>query len=68
SLAEVRYEICRRDHEAHWKHTGRSPEEDRKTHRKNTGGYQIGGRFYLHPKKIDSGCRCASRRRTREWT
>ncbi|RZR71567.1 hypothetical protein BHM03_00005908 [Ensete ventricosum] len=22
----------------------------------------------LHPKKIDSGCRCASRRRTRKWT
>ncbi|RWW42239.1 hypothetical protein BHE74_00052227 [Ensete ventricosum] len=26
------------------------------------------GRFDLHPKKIDSGCRCASRRRTRKWT
>ncbi|RZS11229.1 hypothetical protein BHM03_00042534 [Ensete ventricosum] len=26
------------------------------------------GRFDLHPKKIGSGCRCASRRRTRKWT
>ncbi|RRT31631.1 hypothetical protein B296_00057432 [Ensete ventricosum] len=26
------------------------------------------GRFDLHPKKIDSGCRCASRRRTQKWT
>ncbi|RRT59707.1 hypothetical protein B296_00029800 [Ensete ventricosum] len=24
--------------------------------------------FGPHPKKIGSGCRCASRRRTREWT
>ncbi|RWW45027.1 hypothetical protein BHE74_00049166 [Ensete ventricosum] len=24
--------------------------------------------FDLHPKKIGSGCRCASRRRTRKWT
>ncbi|RWW11512.1 hypothetical protein GW17_00024875 [Ensete ventricosum] len=24
------------------------------------------GRFDLHPKKIGSGCRCASRRRTRK--
>ncbi|RRT61836.1 hypothetical protein B296_00018042 [Ensete ventricosum] len=24
--------------------------------------------FDLHPKKMGSGCRCASRRRTREWT
>ncbi|RWW76020.1 hypothetical protein BHE74_00015921, partial [Ensete ventricosum] len=23
--------------------------------------------FDLHPKKIGSGCRCASRRRTRKW-
>ncbi|RWW35765.1 hypothetical protein BHE74_00059264 [Ensete ventricosum] len=28
----------------------------------------IGGRFGLHLKKIGSGRRCASRRRTREWT
>ncbi|RWV89790.1 hypothetical protein GW17_00048049 [Ensete ventricosum] len=26
------------------------------------------GRLDLHPKKIGSGCRCASRRRTRKWT
>ncbi|RRT42720.1 hypothetical protein B296_00039403 [Ensete ventricosum] len=26
------------------------------------------GRFDLHPKKISSECRCASRRRTRKWT
>ncbi|RRT77035.1 hypothetical protein B296_00015574 [Ensete ventricosum] len=26
------------------------------------------GRFDLHLKKISSGCRCASRRRTRKWT
>ncbi|RWW55106.1 hypothetical protein BHE74_00038270 [Ensete ventricosum] len=25
------------------------------------------GRFDLHPKKIGSGCWCASRRRTRKW-
>ncbi|RZR88806.1 hypothetical protein BHM03_00016441 [Ensete ventricosum] len=25
-------------------------------------------RFDLHPKKIGSGCRCASRMRTRKWT
>ncbi|RZS24575.1 hypothetical protein BHM03_00057654 [Ensete ventricosum] len=25
-------------------------------------------RLDLHPKKISSGCRCASRRRTRKWT
>ncbi|RRT32355.1 hypothetical protein B296_00045587 [Ensete ventricosum] len=25
-------------------------------------------RFDFHPKKINSGWRCASRRRTREWT
>ncbi|RZS24535.1 hypothetical protein BHM03_00057615 [Ensete ventricosum] len=25
------------------------------------------GRFDLHPKKICSRCRCASRRRTRKW-
>ncbi|RRT34290.1 hypothetical protein B296_00045244 [Ensete ventricosum] len=42
-LAEVRYEIRRRDREARWEHTGRSPEEDRKTHRKNAGGCRIGG-------------------------
>ncbi|RRT48935.1 hypothetical protein B296_00005892 [Ensete ventricosum] len=36
--------------------------------RKNAGGCRIGGRFGLHPKKIGSGRRCASRRRTREWT
>ncbi|RZS17457.1 hypothetical protein BHM03_00049594 [Ensete ventricosum] len=28
----------------------------------------ICGRFDLHLKKIDSGCRCASRRRTWKWT
>ncbi|RWW59581.1 hypothetical protein BHE74_00033477 [Ensete ventricosum] len=28
----------------------------------------LGYRFGLHPKKIGSGCWCASRRRTREWT
>ncbi|RWW00168.1 hypothetical protein GW17_00036881 [Ensete ventricosum] len=61
-------EIRRRDREAHWEHVGRSPEEDRKTHRKNGKDCRISGRFGLHSKKIDSGCRCASRRRTREWT
>ncbi|RRT33557.1 hypothetical protein B296_00056114 [Ensete ventricosum] len=40
----------------------------RKTCRKNVGGYRICGRFGLHPKKIGSGHRCTSRRRTREWT
>ncbi|RWW73551.1 hypothetical protein BHE74_00018564 [Ensete ventricosum] len=34
----------------------------RMTYRKNDKG------FGLHPKKIGSGHRCASRRRTREWT
>ncbi|RZR78764.1 hypothetical protein BHM03_00004289, partial [Ensete ventricosum] len=37
--------------------------EDRRTCRKITGVY---GRFDLRPKKIGSGCRCASRRRTRK--
>ncbi|RWV99152.1 hypothetical protein GW17_00037958 [Ensete ventricosum] len=55
----------RRDREAGWEHAGRSIEEDRKTHHKNAGGCQIGGRFGLHPKKGE--CRCASRRRTWEW-
>ncbi|RRT34124.1 hypothetical protein B296_00049995 [Ensete ventricosum] len=36
--------------------------------RKNAGGYRIGRRFGLHLKKIGSGRRCASRRRTQEWT
>ncbi|RWW50971.1 hypothetical protein BHE74_00042718, partial [Ensete ventricosum] len=94
--------------EARWEHTGKSLEEDHKTHRKNIGGCRIGGKitfprfstvelsvsddstdraletgllsalsavepprpigFGLHPKKIGSGHRCASRRRTREWT
>ncbi|RZS19488.1 hypothetical protein BHM03_00051742 [Ensete ventricosum] len=40
-------------------------EEDRRTYRKIVGGCQ---RFDLHPKKIDSGCRYASRRRTQKWT
>ncbi|RRT43430.1 hypothetical protein B296_00012499 [Ensete ventricosum] len=26
------------------------------------------GRFDFHSKKIGSGCRCVSRRRTRKWT
>ncbi|RRT75053.1 hypothetical protein B296_00011910 [Ensete ventricosum] len=39
-----------------------------KTHRKNAEGCRIGGRFDLQLKKIGSRCRCASRRRTREWT
>ncbi|RRT58420.1 hypothetical protein B296_00002160 [Ensete ventricosum] len=39
--------------------------EDQRTCRKITG---VWGRFDLHPKKISSGCRCASRRRTRKWT
>ncbi|RWV90650.1 hypothetical protein BHE74_00028916 [Ensete ventricosum] len=69
--------VRQRDREARWEHVGRSPEEDRKTHRKNVGGYQISGRFLvaellgmygLHSKKISSGCRYASRRRTWEWT
>ncbi|RWV81884.1 hypothetical protein GW17_00056660 [Ensete ventricosum] len=46
-------------------------EEDWKTCRKITGGCRniresVG--FDLYPKKISSGCRCASRRRTRKWT
>ncbi|RZR81358.1 hypothetical protein BHM03_00007556 [Ensete ventricosum] len=39
-------------------------EEDRRTCRKIIEVY---GRFDLHPKKIGSGCRCASRR-TQKWT
>ncbi|RWW17140.1 hypothetical protein BHE74_00054063 [Ensete ventricosum] len=39
--------------------------EDRRTCRKIA---RVCGRFDLHPKKIGSGCRCASRRRTRKWT
>ncbi|RWV91856.1 hypothetical protein GW17_00045818 [Ensete ventricosum] len=40
-------------------------EEDQRTCHKIAGVY---GRFDLHPKKIGSGRRCASRRRTRDWT
>ncbi|RRT77024.1 hypothetical protein B296_00000802 [Ensete ventricosum] len=29
---------------------------------------EVCGRFDLQPKKIGSGCQCASRRRTRKWT
>ncbi|RRT63420.1 hypothetical protein B296_00029098 [Ensete ventricosum] len=35
--------VRRRNWEAHWEHTGRSPEEDHKTRRNNVGGYWIGG-------------------------
>ncbi|RWV86021.1 hypothetical protein GW17_00052130 [Ensete ventricosum] len=59
---------CREDREARYEHIGRLLEEDHRTRRKNAEGYRIGGRSGLHPKKIDSGRRCASRRRTREWT
>ncbi|RRT42980.1 hypothetical protein B296_00021955 [Ensete ventricosum] len=34
---------------------------------KLAGSCQIGRRFGLHPKKIDNGRQCASRRRTQEW-
>ncbi|RRT52355.1 hypothetical protein B296_00050525 [Ensete ventricosum] len=65
-LTGVRYEIRRRDQEAHWEHVGRLSKEDYRTHHKNAEGCRIGGRFGLHPKKIGSGCRYASRRRTLE--
>ncbi|RRT36438.1 hypothetical protein B296_00046239 [Ensete ventricosum] len=42
-LAKSSLGVCRRDREARWKHVGRSLEEDRKTHRKNVGDYQING-------------------------
>ncbi|RRT85162.1 hypothetical protein B296_00008956 [Ensete ventricosum] len=29
---------------------------------------RLTGRFDIHPKEINSGRRCASRRRTRKWT
>ncbi|RRT32161.1 hypothetical protein B296_00037740, partial [Ensete ventricosum] len=45
-------------------HTERTSEEDR--NHKNAKGCRIGGRFGLHPKEIDSGRWCASKRRTRE--
>ncbi|RZS24271.1 hypothetical protein BHM03_00057321 [Ensete ventricosum] len=67
-LTEIRNEIRRRDWEVRWEHARRSPEEDRKTRCKNARGCRIDGRFGLHPKKIDSERRCASRRRTYEWT
>ncbi|RRT41502.1 hypothetical protein B296_00031729, partial [Ensete ventricosum] len=38
--------------------------EDRRTYHKITG---VCRRFDLHPKKIGTGCQCASRRRTRKW-
>ncbi|RRT34457.1 hypothetical protein B296_00031707 [Ensete ventricosum] len=47
---------------------GDRQKEDRRTYRKITGVAEVYGRFDLHPKKIGSGCRCASRRRTRKWT
>ncbi|RWW37372.1 hypothetical protein BHE74_00057531 [Ensete ventricosum] len=39
--------------------------EDQRTYRKIAG---VCRRFDFHPMKIDIGCRCASRRRTRKWT
>ncbi|RRT32251.1 hypothetical protein B296_00047879, partial [Ensete ventricosum] len=35
--------LCRRNREARWEHIGRSSEEDRKTHRKNTEECRISG-------------------------
>ncbi|RRT32098.1 hypothetical protein B296_00055875, partial [Ensete ventricosum] len=40
--------------------------EDRRTCRKIAKVAGVCGRFDLHPKKIGSGCRCASRRRTQK--
>ncbi|RWW57952.1 hypothetical protein BHE74_00035229 [Ensete ventricosum] len=42
-LVGISLGICRRDREARWEYAGRSLEEDRKTHRKNTGDYHISG-------------------------
>ncbi|RZS22412.1 hypothetical protein BHM03_00055179 [Ensete ventricosum] len=43
-LVGISLGICRRDREARWEYAGRSLEEDRKTHRKNTGDYHISGK------------------------
>ncbi|RZR86344.1 hypothetical protein BHM03_00013533 [Ensete ventricosum] len=58
------------------KESGSSLGTRREISRKKTGGLTarlsnvvgVCGRFDFHPKKIGSGCRCASRRRTRKWT
>ncbi|RRT58955.1 hypothetical protein B296_00043700 [Ensete ventricosum] len=58
------------------KESGRSLGTRREIAGKKTGGLArrlpevagVCGRFDLHPKKIGSGCQCASRRRTRKWT
>ncbi|RWV77977.1 hypothetical protein BHE74_00040963 [Ensete ventricosum] len=58
------------------KESGSSLGTRREITRKKTGGLAarlpevtgVCGRFDLHLKKIGSGCRCASRRRTRKWT
>ncbi|RRT77307.1 hypothetical protein B296_00001948 [Ensete ventricosum] len=59
--------VHRRNQKVRWEHAGRSLEEDRKTHRKNVGGYWIGRRFGLHPKKIGNGHRWTLTKRTRKW-
>ncbi|RWV85265.1 hypothetical protein GW17_00052956 [Ensete ventricosum] len=64
----ISLKFARRFTEGIRKLAGNTPGDHRKTRCKNTGGCQIGGRFDLHPKKIGSGRRCASRRRTWEWT
>ncbi|RWV89437.1 hypothetical protein GW17_00048414 [Ensete ventricosum] len=64
--SEISSEFARRFVERIRKLVGSMPEEDQMTYRKNVGGYRIGGRFGLQPKKIGSGCQCALRRRTRE--
>ncbi|RWW11765.1 hypothetical protein BHE74_00008126 [Ensete ventricosum] len=45
--------VCRRNQETHWEHAERSSEEDRKTHHKNAGGYQIGGTIV---PSVSDGC------------
>ncbi|RWV90071.1 hypothetical protein BHE74_00049600 [Ensete ventricosum] len=58
------------------KESGNSPGTRREITGKKTEGLatrlsevtEICRRFDLHPKKISSGCRCASRKRTRKWT
>ncbi|RRT53044.1 hypothetical protein B296_00030148 [Ensete ventricosum] len=42
-LTESSLGVHRRNREACWEHAGRSPEEDRKTQRKNVGDCRIGG-------------------------
>ncbi|RWV99839.1 hypothetical protein GW17_00037234 [Ensete ventricosum] len=72
----MRWDLTRSLLEDSPKESGSSLGTRREITRKKTGRLAVRlsevagvcGRFDLYPKKIGSGCRCASRMRTRKWT